>query len=308
MSETEDAYDLPLMKIGVQLPEVERPVRWDEVRDIAVTIEECGFDSVWTGDHLLYRRDSGEVEGPWEAWTSLAAIAEATSRVEIGPLVASTSFHNPAMIAKFASTVDEISGGRLILGLGAGWNRTEYKAFGFPFDQRVSRFEEAYTVITELIRKGSVDFQGLYYTHRDMVLVPSARPDMKILVGTVGPRMLRIGLSEADMWNSWFDAYGNRAAGLAELHDRVDEACMDIGREPSEVERTVAVYVQLAQGPLRNYGDETNVRVQPISGTREQIAEELQSFKDVGISHLQVVLDPIDASSVEQLATILQLD
>lgn len=163
-----------VMKIGVQLPEVERPVGWAEARDIARTVEDCGFDSIWVGDHLLYRDESGETRGPWEAWTSLAALAEATSRVELAPLVAATSFHNPAMIAKFASTVDEVSGGRLILGLGAGWNRTEYEAFGFPYDHRVSRFEEAFTIIRTLVRKGSIDFEGQYYTHRGMELLPLA--------------------------------------------------------------------------------------------------------------------------------------
>ena len=158
------------MKIGVQLPEVERPVGWAEARDIARTVEDCGFDSIWVGDHLLYRDESGETRGPWEAWTSLAALAEATSRVELAPLVAATSFHNPAMIAKFASTVDEVSGGRLILGLGAGWNRTEYEAFGFPYDHRVSRFEEAFTIIRTLVRTGSIDFEGQYYTDRKSVV------------------------------------------------------------------------------------------------------------------------------------------
>ena len=294
------------MKIGVQLPEVERPVRWGEVREIAVTIEECGFDSIWTGDHLLYRR-SGAAEGPWEAWTSLAAIAEATSRVELGPLVASTSFHNPAMIAKFASTVDEISGGRLILGLGAGWNRTEYDAFGFPFDHRASRFEEAFFIISSLIRDGAVDFRGDYYTHHEMELKPPARPDMKILVGSNGPRMLRIAVRQADMWNSWFDDFGNRASGLPELHDRVDNACLDVGRNPEEIERTVAVYVKLSSGPLRVFGDDEPAAVPPITGTHEDIAEELRAFEAAGISHIQIVLDPIDASSVEELAEIVRL-
>ena len=121
------------MKIGVQLPEVERDVRWTEIRDIALTAEDAGFDSIWVGDHLLFRADdAASSRGPWEAWSMLAALAATTRRVQLGPLVASTSFHSPAMLAKKAATVDEISGGRLILGLGAGWNKAEYEAFGFP--------------------------------------------------------------------------------------------------------------------------------------------------------------------------------
>lgn len=277
------------------------------MREIAVAVEECGFDSVWIGDHLLYReRDRGTV-GPWEAWTSLAAIAEVTSRVELGPLVAATSFHAPAMIAKFASTVDEISGGRLILGLGAGWNRAEYDAFGFPFDRRVSRFAEAFTIIATLVREGTIDFEGEFYTLRDMELVPPARPNMKIMIGSNGPRMLRIALGEADMWNSWFDAYGNRADGLADLRKRVDEAAAAVGRDPSEVERTVAAYVKLDEGRLREYGDTDHHHgVQPITGPPEAIAREIAEFGEAGIAHLQIVLDPINVESVETLAGMLR--
>jgi len=127
------------LKVGIQLPEVEREVRWPEVVELAQLGEAIGFDSVWTGDHLLYRSETLGARGPWEAWTTLAGLAAATSRISLGPLVACTSFHNPAMLAKMAATVDEISGGRLILGLGAGWNETEYRAFGFPFDRRISQ-------------------------------------------------------------------------------------------------------------------------------------------------------------------------
>ena len=121
------------LKVGVQLPEVEYVVSWSDLRDMARTAEGIGLDSLWVGDHLLYQWDGQPSRGPWEAWTSLAAIAAVTERIQIGPLVAATSFHNPAMIAKKAATLEEISGGRLILGLGAGWNETEYRAFGFPF-------------------------------------------------------------------------------------------------------------------------------------------------------------------------------
>ncbi len=294
------------MKIGVQLPEIERPVRWPEVRDIAMAIEDCGFDSIWTGDHLLYRDDE-ETAGPWEAWTSLAAIGEATNRVELGPLVAATSFHSPAMIAKFAATVDEISGGRLILGLGAGWNRVEYDAFGFHYDHRVSRFEEAFTIIATLVRTGSIDYDGDYYTLREMELLPPARPDMKILIGSNGPRMLRIAAPHADMWNSWFLQFGNHPDGLPALHRIVDEACGDVGRDPSEIERTVAVYVQLSRGSGRNTGDSDRTGPQPIKGSHEEIARQLSAFEPAGISHIQVVLDPIDLAGVEELAQIREL-
>ena len=164
------------LKIGVQLPEVERVVRWTELREMALLAERIGLDSVWVGDHLLYRDDGKEPRGPWEAWSLLAALAAVTETVEIGPLVAATSFHNPAMLAKKAATVDEISGGRLILGLGAGWNRPDYDAFGFPYDRRVSRFEEAFTIIRELLRTGRSDFNGTFYGLERGQLLPRCAP------------------------------------------------------------------------------------------------------------------------------------
>ena len=142
------------LKVGVQLPEVEREVRWPELLDMVRAIEDLGFDSIWLGEHLLYRWADRPARGPWEAWTLMAGIAAVTSRVEFGPLVACTNFHNPALLAKQAATIDEISGGRFILGLGAGWNETEFRAFGFPYDHRVDRFEEAFTIIRTLLQRG----------------------------------------------------------------------------------------------------------------------------------------------------------
>ena len=155
------------LKVGVQLPEVEREVRWPELLDMTRAIEDLGYDSAWFGEHLLYRWQDRAPRGPWEAWAMLAAVAAATSRIELGPLVACTAFHNPAVLAKRADTIDEISGGRFIFGLGAGWNETEFRAFGIPFDNRISRFEEAFTIIRGLLQDGAIDFDG--------TLLPGAR-------------------------------------------------------------------------------------------------------------------------------------
>ncbi len=295
------------MKIGVQLPEVERDVPWIEFRDIALTAENCGFDSIWVGDHLLFRDDVTGTRGPLEAWSTLAALAEATNRVELGPLVAATSFHSPAMIAKKAATVDDISGGRLILGLGAGWNLPEYRAFGFPYDNRVSRFEEAFTVIRTLLREGAIDFEGRYYTHRSMELLPEARPDMKIMVGSNGPRMLRITAPHVDLWNTWHVWFGNNVSGLAPLVGDLEAACVEVGRDPSEVERTAAIYVQLSRGEGRVAGSEDRPQAGPITGSHEEMASNIAAFADAGMDHIQVVLDPIDAAGVEELANIVSL-
>src|SRR6478752_2452377 len=159
-------------KIGVQLPEVERYVPWPEYLDLARLAEASGFDSVWVGDHLLYDLKDGSTRGPYEAWTTLAAIAAVTERVEIGPLVAATSFHAPTMLAKQAATVDAISQGRLIVGLGAGWNQREYSAFGFAYDRRVSRFEEALAIIVPLLREGRTTSRGTYHAFEPCVLTP----------------------------------------------------------------------------------------------------------------------------------------
>ncbi len=295
------------LEIGVQLPEVEREVRWPEIRDMARTAEEAGLASLWVGDHLIFRDPVTGTRGPWESWSLLAALAEATERVAIGPLVAATSFHNPAMLAKKAATVDEISGGRLILGLGAGWNRAEYDAFGFPYDHRVSRFEEAFTIIRTLIREGAIDHEGRYHTLRGMEMLPRARPNMKLMIGSNGARMLRIAAPHVDMWNTWYTWFDNRPQGLAPLLAEVDAAAGDVGRDPGAIERTAAVYVQFPGGSGRTAGSTERPEVNPIAGSRSDVAETLSRIAAAGIGHIQVVLDPIDAAAIEELGEVARL-
>ncbi len=289
------------LKVGVQLPEVEYELRWTDLAGMARLAEDIGLDSVWVGDHYLYRDETG-ARGPWEAWTQLAAIAAITSRVEIGPLVAATSFHQPAVLAKMAATVDEISGGRLILGLGAGWNEVEYAAFGFPFDHRVSRFEEAFTIVRTLLRDGHIDFDGRYYQLRDCELLPRGpRPGgPPLLIGSSGPRMLRITMPHAQQWNAWYLTYGNSADGLALQRELVDAACRDVGRDPAEIERTVAAFVRLP-GAERQRTDETPV----IEGAPERIAAVLRDFAAEGIGHVQLVIDPVTPVGLEALVPVL---
>ena len=266
------------LRVGIQLPEVERVVRWPELRAMARLAEDAGFDSLWVGDHLLYREPVRGARGPWEAWTSLAGLAEATSRIALGPLVAATAFHAPAMLAKLAATVDEISGGRLILGLGAGWNQVEFEAFGFPYDHRVGRFEEAFTIVRRLLREGVCDFEGRYHTVRGCELLPRPRPGgPPILVGSSGERMLRIAMPYADAWNVWYDDIDNSPARLSGYRERVDRACRDVGRDPSAVERTAAVLVRLCGGAGRDdAGSRRGIR--PLAGSSEQIAAGLLAF------------------------------
>jgi len=292
-------------QIGIQLPEIERRVRWEELSAIAITAEGVGFDSIWVGDHLLYRID-GESHGPWEAWSVLAALAAVTDRVQLGPLVAATAFHNPAMLAKKAATVDEISGGRLILGLGAGWNRTEFSAFGYPFDHRAARFAEAFMIIRTLLREGSVDYAGTYYKARDCELVPRPRPGgPPLMIGSIGPRLLGVTLPHVDMWNAWHAWYGNTPDGLTAMIATIDQQCRSAGRDPVEVAKTAAVQVRAPGGTGRLYGDSTHSGNEYIAGDQEEIAAALANFAISGVAHVQLVVDPITVASVEWLGGVL---
>ena len=295
------------LKVGIQLPEVERAVRWAELLDMTRAIEDHGFDSVWVGEHLLYRWTDRPPRGPWEAWTLLSAIAAATTRIELGPLVACTNFHNPALLAKQATTIDEISGGRFVLGLGAGWNETEFRAFGFPFDHRVDRFEEAFTIIRTLLRDGAIDFDGRWYQARDCELLPRGpRPGgPPLMIGSIGPRMLRATMAHADAWNCGFKDTSTRPDGVASVRAIVDDACRDVGRDPAEVERTVAVLVQLPGGVGRLQGDSSQSGIEPLAGDPAEVAAALRAFAREGIDHVQLVLDPITIASIEALEPVL---
>ncbi|HEY4633937.1 MAG TPA: LLM class flavin-dependent oxidoreductase [Candidatus Limnocylindrales bacterium] len=295
------------LKVGVQLPEVEREVRWPELLEMTRAIEDLGYDSVWIGEHLLYRWPEREPRGPWEAWTMLAAIAASTSRIEFGPLVACTGFHNPALLAKQAATIDEISGGRLILGLGAGWNETEFRAFGYPFDHRIDRFEEAFTIIRTLLQEGAIDYEGRFYQARDCELLPRGpRPGgPPLMIGSRGPRMLRIALPHVQSWNVWFSDTGNRPDGVPALRELVDEACREVGRDPAAVERTVAVLVQLPGGTGRQSGGYSQATIPPLTGSPAAMAEVLRAYAHQGIGHVQLVIDPITVESIRAVAPVL---
>lgn len=304
--------DLPEMsrplRVGLQLPEVERQVRWTELVAMARLAEDAGFDSIWIGEHLLYRFPDRASRGPWEAWTTLAAIAAATTRIRLGPLVACTAFHNPAVLAKQAATLDEISGGRFVLGLGAGWNETEFTAFGIPFDHRIARFEEAFTIIRTLLREGAVDFEGTYYSARDCELVPRGPSPggPPLLIGSTGERMLAIAVPHVDAWNAWYADTDNSPAGVAALRDRVDAACRAAGRDPAAIERTVAVLVRMSGGLGRLQGN-SRPPPAPLTGPPEVMAAGLRAYAAAGIAEVQLVMDPITAAAIEEFVPALEL-
>jgi probable F420-dependent oxidoreductase len=300
------------LKLGVTLPICERESRtetphWSEISRAAQLSEQAGFDSVWFEDHLLFRHYEGQEEmGCWEAMSMLAAAAAVTSRIELGTLVAATTFRNPALTAKIADTLDEISDGRFILGLGAGWNAAEYKAFGFPFDHLYSRFKEALTIIHSLLRAGYVDFEGTYYSARDCALRPRGpRPSgPPILIGAGGEKMLRLVAEYADMWNVWSSDFGGEAADIARVMEPVDAACHATGRDPATLLRTGGVIVEFADdlNTFRPWPDTPG-----ISGSPEQMAEQIHTIHDAGFEHLQIWFHPNTLDSIERFVPVLEI-
>ena len=293
------------MKIGFHLPEIERSVRWAEVAALCRAAEAVGFDSIWMPDHLLYRVEGAPPEGPWEGWSTLAAVAAITRRVEIGPLVLCASFREPVLIAKMAETVDEISGGRLVLGLGAGWHEPEFAAYGFPYRERFGRFAEAFTIIHTLLRDGRIDFAGRHYTVRECELRPRGpRPGgVPLMIGSQGERTLRETLPHVDLWNGWHAWVGNQPERYPALRERVDGLCREVGRDPAEVGRTLSVLMRLPGGEA--YAVDPRSRL--IAGEPEELAEALLRVGAEGIEHVQIVLQPNTVDAVERFGRVIEL-
>jgi alkanesulfonate monooxygenase SsuD/methylene tetrahydromethanopterin reductase-like flavin-dependent oxidoreductase (luciferase family) len=288
------------LRIGIQLPEVERPVRWPEVMAMARAAEESGFASIWVGDHLLYRAGGGRPErGPFEAWTMLSALAAVTEKVELGPLVACAAFHPPAVQAKMAATIGEISDGRFVLGLGAGWNKDEFDAFGLPSDRLVGRFAEAFPIIQGLLAGERVTTASA----SDAVLLPPP-PRVPIMIGSNGPRMLSIALPHADAWNTWYEDYNNSADGFSALNDKISAAATDAGRDPGDILRSACAFVMLDDAsPERPITPEAP----PITGTPTHIASRLRELHEAGADDIILVVSPITEPSIHTLAEAVAL-
>jgi alkanesulfonate monooxygenase SsuD/methylene tetrahydromethanopterin reductase-like flavin-dependent oxidoreductase (luciferase family) len=292
------------LRIGIQLPEVERQVPWVEYVAMARAAETAGFDSIWIGDHLLYRGDGRPERGPWEAWTMLSALAAVTERVQLGPLVACAGFHPPGLIAKMAATVAEISRGRFVLALGAGWNQPEFSAFGLPFDNRVSRFEESFTIIRRLLAGERVTLRGRYWEADDAILLPPPTRRPRLMIGSNGARMLSMTLPHVDTWNTWYEDYRNSPEGFAALNDRVSNAARDAGREPGEIERSACVLVVLD----RSAGERPHTPdAPPVEGSPEQIATALRELAEAGADEAILVVSPISERSIRELAEVIAI-
>jgi len=282
-------------KVGIQLPEVERDVRWPEYVRLARAAEESGFDSVWIGDHHLYRGD-GRERGPWEAWTLLAGLAAVTTRVRLGPLVACLGFHPPGVLARMAASVDEISGGRLTLGVGAGWNPAEFDAFGLPFDHRVARFEEAFEVVRLLLAGERVTASGRFHRAHDAVLLPPPSRRVPLMVGSSGERVLAATLPHVDAWNTWYDGFGNTPEGFATRNAWIDERCHAAGRDPMQVARSACLLVRVAGGRGERPADPDAPAVADTDLPRTIVA-----MGEAGAGEVILVADPIDESSIRTL-------
>jgi probable F420-dependent oxidoreductase len=291
------------LQIGVQLPEVEREVRWPEVRSMARAAEEVGFDSIWLGDHLLYRGDGRPERGPWDSWTTLAALAASTERVRLGPMVACTAFHPPGILARMAANIDEASGGRFVFGIGAGWNETEFRAFGIPFDQRAARFEEAFGIVRRLLAGERVTFDGRFSQVREAVLLPEPARHVPLMIGSTGERVLRMALPHVDAWNTWYTGFGNTAEGLATVNARISALTAEAGRDPADVLRSVCTLVVLdpdaGERPVTN-------DIVPIDGrSPDLVSERLRALADAGAQEAILVLSPITERSIRAMGDVI---
>ncbi|MFL5963003.1 MAG: LLM class flavin-dependent oxidoreductase [Gaiellaceae bacterium] len=289
--------ELRKFRVGVQLPEVERVVRRDELAAMARAAEECGFDSLWVGDHLLYRGDGRGERGPWDCWTTLAWLAGLTERVELGPLVACTAFHPPGVLARQTAAVHELSGGRLVAAFGAGWNQEEFRAFGLPFDHHVSRFEEAFTIARRLLAGERVTFEGRFHSVDDAVLLPPLARVPKLMIGANAPRMLSIALPHVDAWNTWFTPYGNTPEGFEVHNAEISAAAERAGRDPGAIERSACVLVEVDGAGERP----RDVPAVPAA----ELGDHLRALAEAGADEAILVLDPITESSIRLVSDTL---
>ena len=255
---------------------------WPEILALARQAEDGGADSLWLSDHFFYRDDAapiGSETGYHEPWTLLSGLAATTTRVELGTLVLATSFRPAGLVAKMAATADLVSGGRLILGLGCGWHEPEYEAFGYPFDHRVGRFEEALRIIAPLVRGKRISAGGTWQAVRDAaILPPPVRLPLPILVAAKGQRMLRLTDEHADAWQTaWFGLPDERYEAR---HDALLEACAAVGRDPATLEITVGLDLQAQP-------EGSALPLDPGA-----IGEALTAWEALGAGHLQLSVSP----------------
>src|SRR5512141_1130570 len=291
------------MRVGLCIPIGERgpqlvPIRYGEMRELAQVAESGGLDSIWVADHLFIRGAGGPERGLWESLSMLAALAEATSRVELGPLVLCTPFRNPGMIAWQANALDEVSNGRFVLGLGAGWHQPEFDAFGFEFGRRVSVFADALEIIAPLLRDGRVGYAGRFSRGAAALHPRGPRPKgPPILTAGSGPRMLALTARFADRWNSVW--YGLPTDEFRDERRRLAEACTAIGRDPASIEVSAGIQVfdpaqATANGP------------EQVVGRAADIAQALRAWRDEGVTEVMCRMEPASVGLAEEICRAAQ--
>lgn len=299
------------LRVGVFLPTLSgvppgTTLGWRDHLALAQAAEAIGCDSIWICDELHFWYPDAPSMGWWECWSFLSAIAAATEHVGVGTLVTCTNYRNPALLAKMAVTVDEISGGRLTLGLGSGYSERQFRTFGFPSDHIVGRFEESLQVIRGLLREGQVSFEGRYQHVQDAPLVPAGpRPGgIPIMVGGTGPRTLGLAARYADAWNV-FLAGGDCAPGQALPYAAaLGKACDAVGRDPATIERSVSVIVALSDEPLLLGTRDWTMGA--LRGSAIELADQLRAFADEGFDEVQACISPPTTGAMEQFGRVLE--
>ncbi|TCC12010.1 LLM class flavin-dependent oxidoreductase [Kribbella soli] len=290
------------MKIGVMLPlgAGDGPdggmAGWKDVRAVAEAADQSGLDSVWLADHFLYRDPEGQVFGMHDSWTLLSAVAAVTSRVELGNMVLCASFRDPGLTAKMAATLDEVSGGRLTLGVGAGWHDPEYEAFGLPTDHRVGRFTEWLEIVARLIRGETVTYEGKYYKVHEANLDPAPLRQIPILVAGHRPRMMQLIAQWADAWNTAW--YGAPNLQVEERLETLRQALETANRPPEAVARTAGIIVR---DPDQSVADPSPQAI-PV----QDLPEVSAAYQKLGVNHLIISPEPMTPRSIERIAEAKQ--
>lgn len=287
---------------------------WPTLRDAAVAAEQVGFDALWIDDHLLC--DEGDWTSPkLEGWSVLAALAAITSRPTLGLLVGANTLRNPGMVAKLAATLDQISGGRAVLGLGAGWFEREHEAFGVEFGastaERLERLAEAVPLVRRLLDGERVTHDGRWYQMRDAVCEPQPERRLPILIGGSGPRRtLPLVAQHADRWNAYasLDVYPQRAARLA-------DACAEAGRDPAEIHRSVnlnvvvrptAAAAETAYGEIRAlHGPQPGEDLLDVGGPPSEVAALVAQYAAHGVNQaIWILRTPWDRATIDALPSV----
>jgi alkanesulfonate monooxygenase SsuD/methylene tetrahydromethanopterin reductase-like flavin-dependent oxidoreductase (luciferase family) len=269
------------------------------MRDMAIAADQGGAASIWVADHLFYETDDG-TRGLWEAMTILAGLAEATQNAELGPLVMCVPFRNPGLIAWIANTLDEVSGGRFVLGLGSGWHQPEFDGFDFNFARRVSVFDESLQVIVPLLRDGRSDFTGEFVKGVAELRPPGPRAGKggpPILIAGTKPRMLSLTAKWADRWNDVW--YGLPTDEFRDDRSNLEEACRAIGRDPKEIEVSAGLVVTDRAGDANS--------PESLFGSAKQIAEGLNAWREEGVDEVQCRMEPASVELVQRITDAARL-